>query len=144
MALRSSSDEKSAGRRAKSAGRAAEPSRLRSLRQKQHLTQAEVARRTGMHRNSIRNIENGTTREITAENANALAEVLDVSVVELGMRVRASVEARSIRFRKLSPEQRAIVDEVLSLPPEDYRLIRGAVEKLRRKRRAGGDTGEGK
>ena len=97
-----------------------------------------------MHRNSIRNIENGTTREITAENANALAEVLDVSVVELGMRVRASVEARSIRFRKLSPEQRAIVDEVLSLPPEDYRLIRGAVEKLRRKRRAGGDTGEGK
>jgi len=87
-----------------------------------------------MHRNSISKLENGTTQEVTAENANALATVLKTSISALGFRVRAATKARSIRFRRLTAEQRQIVDELLSLPPEDYVLIRGAIERLRQKR----------
>lgn len=89
----------------------------------------------GMHRNSIRKLEKGTTREVTFDNAKALAEALKTSVTDLGLRVRAAVEARSVRFRRLTPEQRQIVDELLSLPPEDYTLIRDAIERLRVKKR---------
>ena len=93
-----------------------------------------------MHRNSIRKLENGITQEVTSENATALAAALKTSVLDLELRVRAAAEARSIRIRKLTPEQRQIVDELLSLPPDDYVLIRGAIEKLRKrvKRRARG------
>jgi hypothetical protein len=87
-----------------------------------------------MHRNSIRKVENGTTREVEAENASALAAALKTSISELGLRIRAAAPARSVRFRSLSPEQRQIVDDLLSLPPEDYVFIRGAIERLRRKR----------
>lgn len=109
-------------------------SALRTIRVKHGLTQTELANRAGMHRNSIRKLENGTTQEVTSENASALAAVLKASISDLGLRVRSAVEPRSIRFRRLSPEQRQIIDELLSLPPEDYGLIRGAVERLRRKR----------
>jgi hypothetical protein len=87
-----------------------------------------------MHRNSIRKLENGTTREVTSDNATALAKALKTPVGDLGLRVRGAAQARSIRIRRLTPEQRQIVDELLSLPPEDYALIRGAIEKLRVKR----------
>jgi hypothetical protein len=83
-----------------------------------------------MHRNSIRKLEKGITREVTAENARALTTVLNASVEELGLRVRVA-GAPSIRFRRLTAEQRQIVGELLSLPPEDYVLIREAIEKLR-------------
>jgi transcriptional regulator with XRE-family HTH domain len=107
---------------------------LRIIRIKRGLTQMELAQRAGMHRNSIRKLENGTTREVTSENASALAAALKTTVSDLGLRVRAMTEARSIRIRRLSPEQRQIVDELLSLPPEDYVFIRGAIERLRKKR----------
>lgn len=83
-----------------------------------------------MHRNSIRKLEKGITREVTEENARALTTVLNASVEELGLRVRVA-GAPSIRFRRLTAEQRQIVGELLSLPPEDYVLIREAIEKLR-------------
>lgn len=119
-------------------------SRLRTVRLKRGFTQQELATLAGMHRNSIRKLENGTTREVTFDNAKALADVLKTSVTDLGLRVRAAVEARSIRFRRLTPEQRQIVDELLSLPPEDYTLIRDAIESLRvktPKRRSRGARG---
>ena len=108
---------------------------LRTVRLKRGFTQEELARLAGMHRNSIRKLEKGTTREVTFDNAKALAEALKTSVTDLGLRVRAAVEARSVRFRRLTPEQRQIVDELLSLPPEDYTLIRDAIERLRVKKR---------
>lgn len=117
--------------RRKSSVAADEQSPLRTVRLKQGLSQAELARLTGMHRNSIRKLENGTTREVTFDNATALAKVLKTSVSDLGLRVRAAVEARSIRLRRLTPQQRQIVDELLSLPPEDYTLVRDAIERLR-------------
>jgi transcriptional regulator with XRE-family HTH domain len=132
MAIPSSTPEKSANKKQRTASE--QESRVRKMRTHRGLTQTELARRAGMHRNTIARLENGTTREITSENATALAAVLKTSTAELGLRLRASGEAPSIRFRRLSPEQRQIVDELLSLPPEDYALIRGAIERLRRKR----------
>ena len=135
MAIPSSSGaEKSRNRRSKQSTPEPEQSKLRTVRIKKGLTQAELAEGAGMHRNSIRKLENGTTQEVTAENANALAGVLKTSIADLGLRVRAAAEARSIRIRRLSAEQRQIVDELLSLPPEDYVFIRGAIERLRNKR----------
>ena len=135
MGTSSSVSDKSRSKRAKQKAVTSEPqSKLRTVRIKRGLTQIELAEQAGMHRNSILKLENGTTREVTAEHANALAEALKTSVEDLGLRVRAAVEARSIRFRRLSPEQRQIVDEVLSLSPEEYTVIRGAIERLRKKR----------
>lgn len=132
----SSAADKSRTRRSKPDDASAQPpqSQLRTVRIKRGLTQMELARRAGMHRNSIRKLENGTTREVTSESASALAAALRATIGDLGLRVRASTEARSIRIRRLSPEQRRIVDELLSLPPEDYVFIRGAIERLRKRR----------
>ena len=134
MAVSSSASEKPAGRRSKPA--ATEPqSPVRAARIKRLLTQQELADLAGMHRNSIVKLENGTTKEVTSENATALAKVLKSSISALGLRVRAATEARSVRFRRLTAEQRQIVDELLSLPPEDFGVIRGAIERLRTKRK---------
>ena len=137
MATPSSSPgtEKSRSRRRKQNAPPVEAqSPLRTIRIKKGLTQEELAQRAGMHRNSIRKLENGETREVTSENASALAAALKVPVSDLGLRVRPAAEARSIRIRRLSAEQRQIMDDLLSLPPEDYVVIRGAIERLRQKR----------
>ena len=133
MATSSAPHEKSSHKRSRQAG-AGPQSRLRAVRVKRGFTQTELARLSGMHRNSIRNLENGTTHEVTSDNAAALAKALKTSIDDLDLRVRANVEARSVRFRRLSPEQRQLVDELLSLPPEDYAVVRGAIERLRRKK----------
>ena len=108
-------------------------SQLRTIRIKRGLTQIELGGLAGMHRNTIRKLETGTTREVTAAHAEALAAALKTPVADLGLRVRAVTEARSIRIRQLSPEQRLMIDEVLSLPPEAYPLLRAAIEQVRRK-----------
>lgn len=143
MAVSSSTSEKIASRRSKPTAASNTPpqSPLRTVRIKRGLTQQEVADLAGMHRNSIRKLENGTTKEVTAENAHALAKVLKTTVVQLGLRIRASAEARSIRFRRLTAEQLHIVDELLSLPPEDYELVHRAVERLRQMRKRKPSTG---
>lgn len=87
-----------------------------------------------MHRNSIRKIESGLTREIAAENADALSAALDIPVENLGLHVRTTAEAPSIRLRRLTLEQRQIIDELLSLPAEDYALLRASIERLRERR----------
>lgn len=134
MAVSSPTSERAAGKGPKP-GDDEPRTLLRTARMKRNLTQKEVADRAGMHRNSIVKLENGTTKEVTSENAAALARVLKTSVADLGLRVRAATEARSIRIRRLSPEQRQIVDELLSLPPEDFGVIRRAVERLRTKQK---------
>ena len=135
MAAASSTAEKSAGKRSRQAADNEPASRLRAVRLQRGFTQTELARLAGMHRNSIRNLENGKTQEVTSDTADALAAVLKTSVEKLGLPpVRPGGKARAIRIRSLSAEQRQIVDELLSLPPEDYALIRGAIETLRRKR----------
>jgi transcriptional regulator with XRE-family HTH domain len=97
------------------------------------LTQEELARLSGLHRNSIGKLERGTTKVITEENARALADALKTSVARLGLRVKPAIEARSVRFRRLTPEQRQLVDELLSLPPERFLLVREAIEMVRAK-----------
>jgi transcriptional regulator with XRE-family HTH domain len=99
------------------------------------LTQKQVAERSGMHRNSIGKIEKGVTREITEENAVALSVVLGVQVEDLGLPIRRTeIEARSIRLRRLSAEQRQLLDELLSLPVEEFALVREAIADLRTRR----------
>lgn len=134
MAVSPPTSERIASKRPKPA--VAEPqSPVRTARVERNLTQQEVADLAGLHRNSIVKLENGTTKEVTSDNAIALARVLKTSIADLGLRVRAATEARSVRFRRLTPEQRQIVDELLSLPPEDFGVIRGAIERLRLKRK---------
>ncbi len=136
MAVSPSTPEKTASRRSKPTAATTErQSPLRTVRIKRGLTQQELANLAGMHRNSVRKLENGTTKEVTAGNARALAKVLKTTIVQLGLRIRASAEARSIRFRRLTAEQLQIIDEMLSLPPEDYDLVHRAVERMRLKRR---------
>jgi transcriptional regulator with XRE-family HTH domain len=133
MAVSSPTSERAASRRSKAA--TADPqSPLRAARLKRNLTQQELADLAGMHRNSVAKLENGTTKEVTSENAIALAKVLKASIADLGLRVRAATEARSIRIRRLTPEQRQLIDELLTLPPEDFGIIRGAIRRLRVKR----------
>jgi transcriptional regulator with XRE-family HTH domain len=110
-----------------------QPSMVRVLRLERGLTQEELADVSGMHRNSLGRLERGTTKEVTRKNAIALAEVLKVPLSRLGLRVRPDVEARSVRFRRLTLEQRFIVDEILSLPPEAYARLREVIETLRLK-----------
>lgn len=135
MAVSSSTSERTASRRSKPTAAAEPQSPVRTVRIKRNLTQQEVADLAGMHRNSIVKLENGRTKEVTSENAIALAKVLKTSISDLGLRVRAATEARSIRIRRLTPEQRQIIDELLSLPPEDFGVIRRAVKRLRVKRK---------
>jgi transcriptional regulator with XRE-family HTH domain len=109
---------------------------VREIRIKRGLTQKELGELTGMHRNSIRKIETGSTREVTADHAEALSIALETPIDQLGLTVRTNAEAPSIRFRRLTPEQRQIVNELLALPPADYLLLRAAMEELRvRKKR---------
>jgi transcriptional regulator with XRE-family HTH domain len=109
---------------------------LKEIRRTRGLTQQNVAELCGMHRNSILNIENGKTREITEENAVALSNVLGIRPEELGLHIRRPTveKAPSLRFRELSAEQRQLVDELLSLPLEDLSLVREAVADLRKRR----------
>jgi len=135
MAVPSSSPEKAASRRSKPSSATEPQSQLRIHRIRRGLSQAALAKLAGMHRHSIRKIENGTTQEVTSENASALAAALKTSISQLGIRVLpAASRARAIQIRRLTPDQRQIVNELLSLPPEDYVLIRGAIEKLRKNR----------
>jgi transcriptional regulator with XRE-family HTH domain len=134
MALPSSTAEKRGTKGSKPDGDGKPQSHFRTVRIQRGLSQADVARLAGLHRNSISKLENGTTKEVTAESADALARVLKTSIAKLGLRVRAATEPRSIRIRQLTAEQRELVDELLSLPPEDFTLIRDAIERLREKR----------
>jgi transcriptional regulator with XRE-family HTH domain len=105
---------------------------LRSIRIQQGLSQKALGDLCGMHRNSIRKIETGRTKEITEQHAIALAAALHIDVDELGLHVRSAVvDPPSVRFRQLTPEQRQLVSEVLALPPSEYVVIRQAMEHLR-------------
>jgi transcriptional regulator with XRE-family HTH domain len=143
MALPSSSPEKTANRRSKTGSATESQSQLRIHRIRRGLSQAALAKLAGMHRHSIRKIENGTTQEVTFENASALAAALKTSIAQLEIRVlpAAAARARAIQIRRLTPDQRQLVNELLSLPPEDYVLIRGAIERLRKKRTNQGSRG---
>jgi transcriptional regulator with XRE-family HTH domain len=107
---------------------------LRRLRLQRGLTQARLAELSGVHRNTIVKLENGTTREVTSDKAAAIAAVLKATPDELAFSIRPAGAARSIRIRRLTAEQRALVAELLSLPPDDYPFVREAIEKLRLER----------
>lgn len=58
--------------------------RLTQIRQARHMTVREVARRTGIHKDTIANYENNR-REPTLSFAVAVARVLEVSLDYLAM-----------------------------------------------------------
>jgi transcriptional regulator with XRE-family HTH domain len=125
------------------------PSRLREHRIRRGLTQAALAGMAGLHANSVKNLENGVTREVTPDNAKALAKALKLPVEELGLRVRRAGPPPSVRMRQLMTEQRAIVEELLTLPPEAFAFMREAIRMVReqteRQQAAqGGDAKKGK
>lgn len=105
---------------------------LREARIRKGLTQIEVAERAGIHRNTIRNLENGNTRQVKREHAAALSRIFGATPVELGLQVRRPAPPLSVRIRQLTPEQRELVNELLSLPPKDFDEIREAVAALRK------------
>jgi transcriptional regulator with XRE-family HTH domain len=114
----------------KRSSRKSQPSRLREIRVRKGLSRAKLAELAHMHPNSIKNLENGTTREVTAPNAAALAGALDTPVEQLGLQVRSTGMAPSIRMRELSPNQRALIREILSLPEEQYSTLRRALKRI--------------
>ena len=105
--------------------------RLRKMRIRRGLTRAKLAELVQMHPNSIKNLENGTTREVNAGNAAAIASALSSTIEDLGLRVRSTAVAPSIRMRQLTPEQRALVQDILSLSEEQYGKLRSALERIR-------------
>lgn len=56
---------------------------LKIARIKKHLTQEELAKRSGISRNLISKVENGNMEKISYEKMNKIAKVLGVSVKEL-------------------------------------------------------------
>jgi len=103
---------------------------LRRSRIRRGLTQAQLADMVGIHRNSVQNLERGVTRRVAPALAAALAKALNVTVEELELRVRPAAPA-SIRMRQLTPEQRAVVEELLTLGPEDFEFVRKTISALR-------------
>jgi transcriptional regulator with XRE-family HTH domain len=108
---------------------------LRELRKKRDLSQEQLAKLCGMHRNSIYNFEKGTWKEISSDHAAALAAALRVRPEELGLTIRSKGPPPSVRFRQLTPEQRLLIDELMSLSPGEYEMVRAALEHVRRARR---------
>lgn len=119
--------------------RVVEVSRLRELRTERGLSQSELAALAGLHINSIYKIERGISKEISEEHAHSLAAALDVDPDDLGVGIRPRSVVGSVQFRKLTAEQRQLIDELIGLPPETYAAIREAMEHVRqaleRKRR---------
>jgi transcriptional regulator with XRE-family HTH domain len=105
-------------------------SRLRQARIRKGMTQARLAELAHMHPNSIKNLENGTTREVTAGNAAAIAKALKTPVEDLGLRVRSGAPAPSIRMRQITPEQRELLHDILSLSEEQYVALRAALKRI--------------
>jgi transcriptional regulator with XRE-family HTH domain len=105
-------------------------SAFRATRIRRGFTQAQVAERARVHVNTIRKIENGTTREVTKQNAAHFSRILKASIEELGLKVRQPVP-RSIRMRQLSVEQRELLDDILSLPAPTLAVVREAVRAIR-------------
>lgn len=114
--------------------RVVEVSRLRELRIDRGLSQGELAALAGLHINSIYKIEKGISKEISEEHANSLAAALEVEPDDLGLKIRPRnvVAPRSVRFRKLTVEQRQLIDELMEFPPESYAAIREAMKHARR------------
>ncbi|HEV7922833.1 MAG TPA: helix-turn-helix transcriptional regulator [Thermoanaerobaculia bacterium] len=111
-------------------------SAFRATRVRRGLTQAQVAERARVHVNTIRKIENGTTREVTKQNAAHFSRILRASIEELGLKVRQPVP-RSIRVRQLSVEQRELLDDILSLPAATLAAVREAVRAIREEQAEG-------
>lgn len=111
-----------------------DPSRLRQMRIRRGFTQAQLAQLANMHRNSIKNLETGVTREVTAGNAAAIANALNASVEDLGLRVRSSDVPPSIRMRQLTPEQRELLHDIFSLTEEQYAALRTVLARIKRKK----------
>lgn len=97
------------------------------------MSQQDLADRAGLHRNSVSRFERGIWRQITPEHAAALALALRVKPRDLGLEIRAVVPEgapRSVRFRKLTAEQRRFLDDLMSLPPDEFEFMQAAVEYL--------------
>lgn len=132
--MRNTTSRPRAGRKRNAEDRNILTSRLRELRNERGFSQDELAQLAGMHINSIYKLEKGLSKEVSEEHAEALAAALRVRPRDLDLKIRprAGTGARSVRFRRLTPDQRQLVDELLALPPEKYGVIREAMENVRR------------
>jgi len=89
-----------------------------------------------MHRNSIYLIETGITKEVAHEHAISLAGALGVRPDDLGLSIRPAepTAPRSVAFRRLSPGQRKFIDDLMSLPPDEFEEMQAAFDALVAKR----------
>lgn len=56
---------------------------LKQIRKEKGLTQAELAKRTGISRATISRLENGTQKDLMVGNLNRIAEALECKVSDL-------------------------------------------------------------
>lgn len=98
--------------------------RIRALRKKAGLTQAELGERVGLHQTQIGNLENGS-RNLTLEWARRLAKALDARVIDLlddnDNPDRLTDEERDLlsHYRAADPAQREMVQRVAE-PLQSY------------------------
>jgi transcriptional regulator with XRE-family HTH domain len=91
--------------------------RIRELRKKSGLSQAELGSRVGLHQTQIGNLENGG-RNLTMEWARRIAKALDVTVADLlgdgdnPFRLTDEERALIANFRDAGEEQQQIIQRV--------------------------------
>ena len=97
--------------------------RIRELRKKAGLTQAELGARVGLHQTQIGNLENGG-RNLTFEWARRIAKAIDDSLNV------ADVLAEDDNPDRLSQEERALVNDFRRAAAEQQALVRRVAEPL--------------
>ena len=110
--------------------------RVRAERLRAGLTQEELAARADKHVNTIANLEDDTTpARLTARGwrtVEDVAKALGCTAQALGYRLKRRVESK-----KLTVEQREVIEDILALPHEDLRAVREMLRAIEAKREKG-------
>jgi transcriptional regulator with XRE-family HTH domain len=103
---------------------------VQRARNRAGLTQEDLAERIGKHVTTIRNLEGD--RHFSRGTVEAVARVLATTPEALGFRFR-----KPLRASELTPAQRDLVDELLSLPENEQAKVRQVLSALLAERRRG-------
>ena len=107
--------------------------RVRKTRIRKSLTRQNLADLADVHVKTIANVEDGVTPERPTkrgyETVERIAAALNTTPEELGYQRRT----RRVRIAGLTPEQRAVVEEILGLPSDDLAKVQEALRSIERR-----------
>jgi transcriptional regulator with XRE-family HTH domain len=104
---------------------------VRQLRKDRGWTLATLSEKTDISISGLSPLESGKTTRVRRENLTRLAAAFEVSEEELDPLRWASRLATAVS----TLEHRALVDEILSLPPEDVAEAKRVIAQLAARRR---------